>query len=130
MRRLGLSVSVAVFAALVVALPAVPAPAPKKADDKPDGPETPEQRKATANNLRFIGLAFHNYHDVNGALPSNLKTKDGKPGLIWRVAILPYIQEDELYKQFKLNEPWDSEHNAKLIDRMPKWYTPVRGKAD
>ena len=36
--------------------------------------------------------------------------------------ILPYIEQDNLYKQFKLDEPWDSEHNKKLIDKMPKVY--------
>jgi hypothetical protein len=130
MRRLGRSILLAVIAALLVAVPAVPAPGPKKADDKPEGPITPEQQKTTANNLKHIGLAFHNHHDVNGAFPSNFKTKDGKPGLSWRVAILPFIEEEELFKQFKLDEAWDSDHNAKLIDKMPKLYAPVRGKAD
>ncbi len=45
--------------------------------------------------------------------------KDGKPLLSWRVAILPYIEEQALYQQFHLNEPWDSEHNRKLIPQMP-----------
>src|SRR5262249_52947907 len=49
--------------------------------------------------------------------------KDGKPLLSWRVAILPYLDEKELYEQFHLDEPWDSEHNRKLIDRMPAVYT-------
>ena len=43
----------------------------------------------------------------------------GKPGLSWRVAILPYLEQDTLYKQFKLDEPWDSPHNKKLIRQMP-----------
>ena len=34
--------------------------------------------------------------------------------------ILPYMEEGELYKQFKLDEPWDSENNLKLVERMPK----------
>ncbi|MGA2617671.1 MAG: DUF1559 domain-containing protein [Thermoguttaceae bacterium] len=38
----------------------------------------------------------------------------------WRVQILPFLEENGLYKQFRLDEPWDSEHNAKLIPRMPK----------
>src|SRR5439155_13938759 len=42
-----------------------------------------------------------------------------------RVAILPYVEEHELYKQFKLDEPWDSEHNKKLLEKMPKVYAPV-----
>jgi hypothetical protein len=35
---------------------------------------------------------------------------------------LPYLGEEELYKEFHLNEPWDSEHNKKLLDRMPAVY--------
>jgi prepilin-type processing-associated H-X9-DG protein len=36
--------------------------------------------------------------------------------------IRPYIEEERLYKQFKLDEPWDSDHNKKLINRMPNTY--------
>src|SRR5262249_40828100 len=34
----------------------------------------------------------------------------------------PYIEQEELYKQFKLDEPWDSPHNKKLLAKMPKVY--------
>jgi hypothetical protein len=43
---------------------------------------------------------------------------------------LPYLNHDRLYKQFKLDEPWDSDHNKKLIDKIPPEYVPVRGKAE
>lgn len=73
------------------------------------------QRSQGQNNLKQIGLALHNYHDTNGALPPvAIVDKKGKALLSWRVAILPYIEQDNLYKQFKLDEPWDSEHNLKL----------------
>jgi prepilin-type processing-associated H-X9-DG protein len=56
-------------------------------------------------------------------------SKDGKtPLLSWRVAILPYIEETPLYNDFKLDQPWDSEHNKKLIARMPKIYAIGIGK--
>jgi Protein of unknown function (DUF1559) len=72
-------------------------------------------RNQSANNLKQIGLALHNYHDKHGVLPAAaIVDKKGKPLLSWRVAILPYIEQDNLYKQFKLDEPWDSEHNMKL----------------
>jgi hypothetical protein len=48
--------------------------------------------------------------------------KDAKALLSWRVALLPYLGEDNLYKQFKLDEPWDGPHNKKLLERMPKVY--------
>lgn len=76
-----------------------------------------------ARNLRDIVIAIHNFHGDYSRLPNQaICDKDGKPLLSWRVAILPYIGEDQLYKEFKFNEPWDSEHNKKLIERMPKKY--------
>jgi len=121
--------SVVCVLALCLAIPAIPAPAPKETD-KPLPPATQAMKDKSANWLKQIGLGMHNYHDVNGSLPSNYMTKDGKPGLSWRVAILPYIEHDELFKQFKLDEPWDSENNLKLVDSIPKVYLPVRGRAE
>lgn len=72
------------------------------------------------NDLKQMMLAFHNYHDVNGEMPPAIVDNAGKPLLSWRVALLPYVEQDNLYKQFKLNEPWDSEHNKKLIEPTPK----------
>jgi len=80
-------------------------------------------RIESMNNLKQIGLAMHNYHDAHGSLPpAAICDANGKPLLSWRVAVLPYIEQDNLYKQFKLDEPWDSEHNKKLIGQMPKIY--------
>src|SRR5262249_33912525 len=73
-----------------------------------------------------IGLAFHNYHDTYGYFPPPAITdQNGKALLSWRVAVLPYIEEDALYKQFKLGEAWDSAHNKKLLARMPKIFAPI-----
>jgi hypothetical protein len=80
-------------------------------------------RAKGANNLKQIGLALHNYHDTHNTFPSAaVVDKKGKPQLSWRVLILPYIEQDNLYRQFNLDEPWDSEHNKKLIDKMPAVY--------
>jgi hypothetical protein len=80
-------------------------------------------RSRSMNNLKQIGLAMHNYHDTYNTLPpAAIVDKKGKPMLSWRVMILPYIEQDNLYKQFKLDEPWDSDHNKKLIDKMPPTY--------
>jgi hypothetical protein len=81
------------------------------------------------NNLKQIGLAFHNFHDATGGFPNDITGKDGKPLLSWRVAILPFIEQDDLYRQFKLDEPWDSDANKKLVEKMPKTYAPVRVQA-
>src|SRR5581483_2163049 len=52
--------------------------------------------------------------------PTTLYDKEGRPTLSWRVALLPYLGEEALYKEFKLDEPWDSLHNKKLLKKMPK----------
>jgi hypothetical protein len=44
---------------------------------------------------------------------------EGRPHLSWRVHILPYIEQKALYDKFRLDEPWDSEHNKKLLAEMP-----------
>lgn len=83
-------------------------------------------RTRSSNNLKQIGLAFHNYHDVHGKFPANaIYNKTGQPLLSWRVAILPYLDQDALYKEFKQDEPWDSPHNIKLLDRIPMQFAPV-----
>lgn len=76
--------------------------------------------QVSLNNMRQLGLAMHNHNDAFQKLPDNIKDSDGKPLLSWRVQILPFIEEDALYKQFKFDEPWDSPHNMKLLDKMPK----------
>ena len=70
--------------------------------------------------LKQVGLAFHNYHDVNGRFPRADGDASGKnTGLSWRVHLLPYLDQAPLYNLFRMNEPWDSEHNKALIEKMP-----------
>lgn len=77
-------------------------------------------RTVCINNLKQIGLAMHNYHDRHKSFPpAYTADKAGKPLLSWRVLIL---EQEALYKEFHLDEPWDSEHNRTLIDRMPPTY--------
>jgi RNA polymerase sigma factor (sigma-70 family) len=91
-------------------------------------------RMQSLNNLKQIGLAMHNYHDVYGSFPSPaIYGKDGKALLSWRVLLLPYLEQQHLYQQFKLDEPWDGPHNRRLLSAMPKVYAPIvptRGPQD
>jgi uncharacterized protein (TIGR03067 family) len=101
----------------------------KKVREAMEKVRTAAQRLTSDNNLKQLALAMHNYHDVFKHLPqAAIMDKTGKPLLSWRVALLPYLGENELYKEFKLDEPWDSPHNKKLLAKMPKVYAPVRGK--
>jgi prepilin-type processing-associated H-X9-DG protein len=84
-----------------------------------------QREKECADNLKRIALAMHNYHSDRRAFPpAAITDRQGQPLLSWRVAILPYLglEEQELYQQFHLNEPWDSPNNRPLLDRMPAVY--------
>jgi len=81
------------------------------------------RRMSSMNNLKQIMLALLNYESAYRKLPQQAITDaDGNPLLSWRVAILPFIEQNDLYEQFHLDEPWDSEHNIKLLDKMPAIY--------
>jgi hypothetical protein len=83
-------------------------------------------RRLAQNNLRQIGLAVHNIHDTYKHLPpADICDKLGLPLLSWRVAILPYIDQKELYDQFRIDEPWNSKHNIKLLEKMPKVFAAI-----
>ncbi len=81
-------------------------------------------RMKDSNNLKQLGLGMWNYHDTMNGFPSPDGTTGakGKPLLSWRVHLLPYVEQGNLYKQFKLDEPWDSPTNKKLIEQMPVLY--------
>jgi hypothetical protein len=74
--------------------------------------------------LSNIGLACHMHYDFVGSLPEHAIYHGGKPVLSWRVAILPELGYEALYRKFRLDEPWDSPHNKKLLPRMPIEYAP------
>jgi len=89
------------------------------------------RRNQCTNNIKQIMLAMHNYHAANNFFPRDITDKDGKPLLSWRVAILPSIEQGELYNKFKLDEPWDSPHNKELLKEMPPTFLcPSRVKPE
>ena len=84
------------------------------------------------NNLRQIALAMHNYESAYQRFPPasgntsrgipfqvNHPPINGKHPHSWRIAILPFIEQNEIYNRYKFDEPWDSPHNSKVTAVMP-----------
>jgi len=83
------------------------------------------EAEQSRQNLTQIGSAIQRSERATGAFPNNsyeVGPKQGRALLSWRVHILPYLGEDALYKQFKLDEPWDGPNNIKLLNQMPAVY--------
>jgi hypothetical protein len=79
------------------------------------------------NQLKQIALALHDYHDRYGTLPpAAVHAPDGTPLYSWRVLILPMLEQQALYDQFHLDEPWNSPHNHKLLAQIPPAYAPAQ----
>ncbi|WP_278467346.1 M56 family metallopeptidase [Gimesia maris] len=77
-------------------------------------------RLESLRNLKHIILAMHYYAGKHKHFPPAVVIgPDGKTPHSWRVALLPFLDENELYKEYRLNEPWDSEHNKKVLKKMP-----------
>ncbi|MEM7785127.1 MAG: DUF1559 domain-containing protein [Planctomycetota bacterium] len=79
---------------------------------------------ATLKQLRSLTLAMHNYESAYRKFPTQViaDPNNGAPLLSWRVQILPFLGEVDLFNKFKLDQPWDSEDNIKLIREMPEIY--------
>jgi hypothetical protein len=81
------------------------------------------RRAQSANNLRQLALACILEENAKRRFPPQASyNKDGNKLLSWRVHILPYLEQTEFHERFHLDEPWDSEHNKKLIPLMPSVY--------
>ncbi len=89
------------------------------------------RRAQSMNNLRQIALAMLMYNDAQKHFPASASCgPDGKPLLSWRVYVLPYIDQKQLFDQFHLNEPWDSPHNKALIEKMPAVFRSPKSQAE
>ena len=91
------------------------------------------RRAQCINNMKQVGLALHNYHDAYRSFPpAYIPDEDGRPMHSWRVLLLPYLEQQFLYDQYRFDEPWDSPHNRALADLMPGVYrcpsSPVAGE--
>ena len=79
------------------------------------------KRLQCMNNARNVALAVLNYAcSYKEFPPAYMSDSTGRPLYSWRVLILPFLEEAELYNEFHLDEPWDSPHNLTLLEKCPK----------
>jgi prepilin-type processing-associated H-X9-DG protein len=81
----------------------------------------PAARRAwCTNNLKQIARALHGYEQEHGALPPACTLDaNGRPLHSWRTLILPYLEEEQLYKTIDLSKPWNDPANAKALEVVP-----------
>jgi prepilin-type processing-associated H-X9-DG protein len=80
----------------------------------------PRKQSVCFNNLKQISLALMNYDSRYGSLPpAYIADQNGKPMHSWRVLILPFLEQESLYKQYDFSEPWNGPHNSRLMEKCP-----------
>jgi RNA polymerase sigma factor (sigma-70 family) len=87
--------------------------------------DLPGELAVGKNKMQQLGIALFKYHEAYGRLPPPaVYDKDGKALLSWRVLLLPHFGPEygELYNAFKLDEPWNSPNNKKLLAKMPQFF--------
>ena len=77
------------------------------------------QTEMQSNNMRQVGIAMQNYHDVFKSFP--YAGTEAVP-MSWRVSILPFVEQGPLYEQFDFSATADSAVNAALTNQMPEVY--------
>src|SRR5262249_28726512 len=85
-------------------------------------------RTQCQNNLKQIGLAMMNYHDQNGSFPMGHETRGTTSSYVyyssWLITILPYIEQDNLYKLYNNNLPnYDNTTNKVVRETFVSTYT-------
>ncbi|CAN0493440.1 unnamed protein product, partial [Discosporangium mesarthrocarpum] len=81
------------------------------------------KRTICKSNLKWIGLALHNYHQDHGTFPpAFVADENGQPAHSWRVLLLPYLEQQPLYDKYHFDEPWNGPNNSKLAHLMPSFY--------
>jgi prepilin-type N-terminal cleavage/methylation domain-containing protein/prepilin-type processing-associated H-X9-DG protein len=89
-------------------------------------------RMQCANNLKQLGLACHNFHDTHGFLPPtrigralpDAPNNATKSYMTWAALILPYIEQDNLYKLFNLSLPYARQAPAAVGNNVKTFFCP------
>ncbi len=85
-------------------------------------------RMSCSNNLKQIGLAMHNYHNDRERLPPS---RTGPGMATWAVLILPYLEQDNLYRQWNLGWTYFQQNSLARLTPVKSYFCPSRrGAAD
>ena len=84
-------------------------------------------RTQCANNLKQLATGFHNFHSVHHTLPPGRLDYDG--GATWYVLLMPYVEQDNLYKQWDLQNRYYVHPPAVIQAQVPIYYCPSRRSA-
>ncbi|MFK8113758.1 MAG: DUF1559 domain-containing protein, partial [Rubripirellula sp.] len=89
------------------------------------------ERTSSKRNLERIADALNAYAADHGAYPPPMTVDaNKKPMHSWRVLILPYLGEDDLYNRFDLEKPWDDQENLSFVKDVPLVYQHPNGSAN
>ena len=78
-----------------------------------------DQKMTPENQLRQTALAFHNYASAYNKFPKRVITDEqGRALFSGRVALLPFVEQNALYENLHLDEPWDSPHNSQFTSML------------
>ena len=77
-------------------------------------------RVESANRIRMLMLAMLNYESAHGHFPRPVLTSPSGKKYSWRVAILPYLEEQKIYENYRFDEDWNSDHNRKVTAQIPR----------
>jgi len=103
---------------------------PSEAERKAQLAEQEAKLAKCKGNLQQLGQAMLSYNQRLNRLPgAAIRDESGKPLLSWRVALLPDLNQQKLYSEFHLDEPWDSENNKPLVARMPPVFSSAAKNA-
>jgi prepilin-type processing-associated H-X9-DG protein len=81
------------------------------------------RRMQCSNNLKQVGIAMQSYHAAYGSFPpAYIADANGQPMHSWRVLVLPFLGEDDLFEQYNFDEPWNGPNNSALATMMPQVY--------
>jgi uncharacterized protein (TIGR03067 family) len=94
---------------------------------RPGAKPRPTELDQSRYHLKVIALALFNYHRQYGHFPpAALRDKNGKPLLSWRVLLLPFLEQDNLFQLVRQDQAWDSKANKLVSNAILKVYCSPR----